>query len=110
MVSSTPWLHFTPGKEPVPILEEAGGAPGSVWTGGNSRPHRDSIPERATRSQSLYRLSYRAHSISGSNSSINYSSCNIGINISGRCSSSNSSSGGGGGGGNFLCEIALPVP
>ena len=29
---------------------------------GKSRPHRDSIPDRPARSQSLYRLSYRAHS------------------------------------------------
>ena len=61
MVSSTPWPHFTPGKDPVPILQETGWAPGPVWTGGKSRPHRDSIPDRAARSQSLYRLSYPAH-------------------------------------------------
>jgi len=57
--SSTPRPHFTPGKDPVPILQEAGWAPGPVWTGGISRPHRDSIPDRPARSQSLYRLSYR---------------------------------------------------
>ena len=34
MVSSTPRPHFTPGKDPVPILQEAGWAPGPVWTGG----------------------------------------------------------------------------
>jgi len=51
----------TPGKEPVPILQEAGWAPGPVWTGGKSRPHRDSIPDLPARSQSLYLLSYRAH-------------------------------------------------
>jgi hypothetical protein len=28
---------------------------------GKSRPHRDSIPDRPARSQSLYRLSYPAH-------------------------------------------------
>ena len=33
----------TPGKDPVPILQEAGWAPGPIWTGGRSRPHRDSI-------------------------------------------------------------------
>ena len=60
MVSSTPRPHFTPGKEPVPILQEAGWAPGPVWTGGKSRPHRDSIPDRPARSQSLYLLSYPA--------------------------------------------------
>jgi len=59
VVSSTPRPHFTPGKEPVPILQEAVWAPGLVWTCGKSRPHRDSIPDRPARSQSLYRLSYR---------------------------------------------------
>jgi len=43
VVSSTPRPQFTPGKDPVPILQEAGWAPGSVWTGGKSRPHRDQI-------------------------------------------------------------------
>ena len=57
VVSSTPRPHFTPGKDPVPILQEAGWATGPVWTGGKSCPHRDSIPDRPARSQSLYRLS-----------------------------------------------------
>ena len=61
MVSNRPRPHFTPTKEPVPILQEAGWAPGAVWTGGKSRPHKDSIPDRPARSQSLYRLSYPAH-------------------------------------------------
>ena len=56
-----PWPHFTPGKDPVPIVQETGWAPGPVWTDGKSRSHRDSIPDRPARSQSLYRLSYRAH-------------------------------------------------
>ena len=30
-----------PGKDPVPILQEAGWTPGPVWTGGKSHPHRD---------------------------------------------------------------------
>ena len=61
MVSSTPRPHFTLGKDPVPIVQEDRWTPGSVWTGGKSRPHRDSIPDRPARSQSLYRLSYPAH-------------------------------------------------
>ena len=61
VVSSTPRPLFTPGKDPVPIVQEAGWAPGPVWTGGKSRPHRDSIPDLPARSQSLYRLSYPAH-------------------------------------------------
>jgi hypothetical protein len=45
VVSITLRPHFTPGKDPVPILQEAGWAPGLVWTGGKSHPHRDSIPD-----------------------------------------------------------------
>ena len=63
VVSSTPRPQFTPGKDAVPILQEAGWAPGPVRTGGKSRPHRNSIPDRPTCSQSLYRLSYPAHSM-----------------------------------------------
>jgi len=58
VVSSTPQHHFTPGKDPVPILEEAGWAPGPVWTGRKSCPHHDSILDRPACSQSLYRLSH----------------------------------------------------
>jgi len=41
---------FPPGIDPAPILRKAGWAPGSVFTGGKSRPHRDSIPDRPARS------------------------------------------------------------
>jgi len=61
VVSSTPRPHFTPEKNTVPVLQEAGWAPVPVWTGGKSRPRRDSISDRPARSQSLYRLSYPAH-------------------------------------------------
>jgi hypothetical protein len=61
VVSRTPRQHFTPGKDSVPNLEEAGWAPGPVWSGGKSRPYRDSIPDRPACSQSLYRLRYPAH-------------------------------------------------
>ena len=40
VVSSTPRPHFTPGKDPVHILQVGWWAPGPVWTGGKSRPHR----------------------------------------------------------------------
>jgi len=50
VVSSTPRPHFTPGKDPVLIVQEAGRAPGPVWTGGKSRPHRDSISDHPDRS------------------------------------------------------------
>ena len=65
VVSSTPRPHFTPEKDPVPILQEAGWAQGPVWRGGKSRPHRYSIPVHPARSQSLYRLSYPAHKLGG---------------------------------------------
>ena len=61
VVNSTPRPHFTPGKDPVHIVHEAGWASGTVWTGWKYRHHRESIPDRPARSQSLYRLSYRAH-------------------------------------------------
>ena len=54
VVTVTPRPHFTPGKDPVPILQEAGWVQGPVWKCGKSRPHRDSIPARPARSQSLY--------------------------------------------------------
>jgi len=48
VVSSTPRPHFTPGKDRVPILQEAWWAPGPVWMGGKSRPHWHSIPDWPT--------------------------------------------------------------
>jgi len=41
----------TPRKDPLPILQEAGWAPGPVWTSEKSRPHWDSIPDRPARSR-----------------------------------------------------------
>ena len=36
---------FTPAKDQVPIVQEAGWAPGPVWIGAeNLAPHRNSIP------------------------------------------------------------------
>ena len=48
-------------KDPVSIVQEAGWAPGPIWTGGKYLLHRDSIPDRPALSHSLYRLSYPAH-------------------------------------------------
>jgi hypothetical protein len=59
VISSTPRSHFTPRKDPV---QEAGWAPGPVWTGGKSRPHRNSIPDLPDRSRPPYRLSYPVQS------------------------------------------------
>jgi len=51
---------FTPGKDPVPIVQEAGWAPGPVWTGAeNLAPTGIRSPDRPTRSESLYRLMRR---------------------------------------------------
>jgi hypothetical protein len=61
VVSSTPRPYFTPGKDTVPIVQEAGWALGPVWTGGKSRPTGIRSPVRPARSQSLYQLSYPAH-------------------------------------------------
>jgi len=50
-------LH--PGKNPVPILYEAGWAPGPVWTGAkNLATIGIRSPDRPAHSESLYRLSY----------------------------------------------------
>ena len=61
-VSVTPRPLFTPGKDPVPIGQEAGWAPGPVWTGAENLA-RTGIrsPDRPACSQSLYRLHYPAH-------------------------------------------------
>jgi len=50
VVSGTTRQHFTPGKDPVPIFQEAGWVPGPVWTGGKSPPHRDSISDHPAHS------------------------------------------------------------
>ena len=63
-VSVTHRPLFTPGKDPVPIVQEAGWAPGPVWTGAeNLDPTGIWSPDRPTRSQSLHRLSYPAHNL-----------------------------------------------
>ena len=51
--TSTAW------RDLVPIVQEAGWAPGPVWTGGKSRPHRDSIPDRPARRQSWSSHAFR---------------------------------------------------
>jgi len=51
--------RFTPGKDPVLIVWEAGWAPAPVWTDAeNLIPTGIRSPDRQTRSESLYRLSY----------------------------------------------------
>jgi hypothetical protein len=61
-VGVTPPPFFTPGKDPVPVVQEAGWAPRPVWTGAkNLAPTGIRFPDLTARSQSLYRLRYPAH-------------------------------------------------
>jgi hypothetical protein len=54
-----PWPLFTPGKDPVPIIQEAGWAAGPVWTGAKHlAPTSIRFPDRPARSQLLYQLGY----------------------------------------------------
>ena len=51
--------RFTPAKDPVLLVQEAGWAPGSVWTGAEKHsPTGIRSPDRPARNESLYRLSY----------------------------------------------------
>jgi hypothetical protein len=57
-VSTTPQPLY-PGKDPVPIVQEAGWASGPFWTcAKNLAPTGIRSPDLPARSQSLYRLSY----------------------------------------------------
>jgi hypothetical protein len=52
--------RFTPGNDPVPIVQEAGWAPGPVWTGAENVALTGILsPDRPAHSELLYRLSYR---------------------------------------------------
>ena len=51
--------RFTPGKDAVPTVQEAGWVPVQVWTSAeNLAPTGIRSPDRRTRSVSLYRLRY----------------------------------------------------
>ena len=50
---------FTPGKDPVPIVQEAWWAPVPVWIGAeNLAPTGIRFPDLPARNESLYRLRY----------------------------------------------------
>ena len=50
---------LAPGTDPVSIVQEAGWAPGPVWTCEENRtPTGIRSPDRPARSESLYRLSH----------------------------------------------------
>jgi len=45
VVKGTPQPFYPPGKDPVPVVEEAVWAPGPAWASAeNLTPHWDSIP------------------------------------------------------------------
>jgi hypothetical protein len=59
VVNSTPRPLYRRERDAVPILQEAGWAPGPVWTAAeNLAPTGVRSPDRPTRNESLYRLSY----------------------------------------------------
>ena len=61
-VSITPRPVFTPRKDPVPIVQEAGWAPGLVWTGTENLALTGiRSPDCPAHIQSLYWLRYPAH-------------------------------------------------
>jgi hypothetical protein len=58
--------RFTPGKDAVPIVQEAGWAPGLVWTDAEHlAPRGIRFPDWPARSESLYRLRYPVPHIPG---------------------------------------------
>jgi hypothetical protein len=66
--------RFNPGKDPVSTVQEAGWAPGPIlMCAKNLSPTGIRSPDHPDRSQSLYRLSYRAHHIKMVRSNYNVS-------------------------------------
>ena len=59
-VSSTPRPPLPPGKTRYPLYRRLGGPRAGLDRPSKSRYHRNSIPDRPARSQSLYRMSYPA--------------------------------------------------
>jgi hypothetical protein len=77
---------FTPGEDPVHIVQEAGWAPGPVWIGAeNDTPTRIRFPDRPARSQSLYRLRYPANTYVQSYSIMTFVTSHKLQNISSKC-------------------------
>ena len=59
--AARPCRTLSPGKTRYPFYRRLGGPQGRSGRAKKSRPHRDSIPDRPARRQSLYGLSYPAH-------------------------------------------------
>ena len=77
-VSVTPRPLFTPGKDQVPIVQEAGWAPGPDWTGAENLALTGiRSPDRPSRSQSPYRLSYPAQFMNIQRAKIYFQWCDI---------------------------------
>ena len=63
VVNATPRPLYPIERDPVPNVQEAGWASGSVWAGAeNFGLTVIRTPDRPARSKSLYRLSYRGQS------------------------------------------------
>ena len=61
-VSFTPRPLFTPGKDSLPIVQEAGWVPGQFWTGAENLASAGiRSPDRPARNRWLYGLRYPAH-------------------------------------------------
>jgi hypothetical protein len=59
VVNATPQAIYARERDPVPIVQEAGWAPGPVWTGGeNLTPTGIRSLYRPAHSKSLYRIRY----------------------------------------------------
>jgi hypothetical protein len=74
-------VSFTPGKDRVPIAQEAGRAPGLVWIGAENVAHTGiRSPDCPARSESLYQLHYPGSSVffgNDCNSSIHLVKCRL---------------------------------
>jgi len=76
----------TPAKDPVPIVQKAGWAPGPVCISSeNLVPTGIRSPDRPARNQLLYRLNYRAYSGFVTLRNIQESCTNFVINLNCRC-------------------------
>jgi hypothetical protein len=70
--------RFTPGKDPVPIVQEAGWVSEAVWScAENLAPTGIRSPDRPSRSQSPYRLSYPAQFMNIQRAKIYFQWCDI---------------------------------
>jgi hypothetical protein len=63
-LAACPGHTLPPGKDPVPIVPEAGWASGLIFLFDNPPPTEIRSPDRPAHSQSLYWLSYPAHCLS----------------------------------------------